>query len=105
MNVVSKVNANKHEAAFISHDLDSGTFIAIAYDAEHKNINVELYVKEDTLVDFIASKTVAGAKKALQELAAEANKIHPAAIYQKLAKSQAYGDEVPHVMRRNLQNP
>lgn len=102
MNVISYANANKHKAIIISHDINSSDlYIAIAYDVEHKTINVELYEYEDTLVDFVAAKTVPAAKKALQEIAAKAYEICPAMIYSKLIKSQAYGDMVPYQTMRN----
>ena len=101
MNVISYINANRHEAAIISPGFDSSLRIIIAYDAKRKTINIELYKYDDTPVDFIAAKTVAAAKKALQEIAAKAYDIWPAQIYKKLAKSQAYGDIVPYETTSN----
>ena len=83
MNVISYINANRHVAAIISYDFRSSLHIIIAYDAKRKTINIELYKYDDTPVDFIAAKTVAAAKKALQEIAAKAYDIWPAQIFKK----------------------
>lgn len=101
MNVISYINANRHEAAIISYDFRSSLRIIIAYDAKRKTINIELYKYDNTPVDFIAAKTVAAAKKALQEIAAKAYDIWPAQIFKKLAKSQAYSDIVPYETTSN----